>query len=79
MPDCMKRDALRHGLLTPRLPDRDVCFRVEVKLASTSDLVKGFGCRQAYESPSCRNPRATIDDYGDFHLRPMPPMVQPPL
>jgi hypothetical protein len=26
--------------------------------------VKGFGCRQAYESLSCRNPRATGDGYG---------------
>jgi hypothetical protein len=39
-------------------------------------MVKGFGCRQAYESPSCRNPRATIDDYGDFGFRLMSSSVR---
>jgi len=42
-------------------------------------MVKGFGCRQAYESLSCRNPRATIDGYGDFELRPMSAMARPAL
>ncbi len=32
----------------------------EAKFTSTSEMVKGFGCRQAYESPSCRNPRARL-------------------
>ena len=45
--------------------------------ASTTAMVKGFGCRQAYESLSCRNPRATIDGYGDFELRPMSAMARP--
>ena len=40
-------------------------------------MVKGFGCRQAYESLSCRNPRATVDGYGDFELRPMSAMARP--
>jgi hypothetical protein len=31
-----------------------------------AEMVKGFGCREAYESLSCRNPRATGDGYGDF-------------
>ncbi len=31
-----------------------------------NEMVKGFGCRQAYESLSCRKPRATVDGYGDF-------------
>jgi hypothetical protein len=31
--------------------------------------VKGFGCREAYESLSCRNPRATGYGYGDFDSR----------
>lgn len=34
-------------------------------------MVKGFGCRQAYESLSCRNPRAIVGGYGDFDLWPM--------
>jgi len=42
-------------------------------------MVKGFGRRQAYESLSCRNPRATVDGYGDFDLRPMSAMVLLPL
>jgi hypothetical protein len=46
--------------------DGDVGFQKIGELISTADMVKGFGCRQAYESPSCRNPPATIDDYGDF-------------
>ena len=40
-------------------------------------MVKGFGCRQAYESLSCRNPRATVDGYGDFELRPISAMARP--
>jgi len=44
----------------------------------TSYKVKGFGCRQAYESLSCRNPRATVDGYGDFDLRSMSAMARPP-
>ncbi|CAH1654982.1 hypothetical protein CHELA20_53930 [Hyphomicrobiales bacterium] len=42
-------------------------------------MVKGFGCRQAYESLSCRNPRATVDGYGDFELRPMSALARPAL
>ncbi len=34
-------------------------------------MVKGFGCRQAYESLPCWNPRATVGGYGNFVLRPM--------
>jgi hypothetical protein len=40
-----------------------------------TDMVKGFGCREAYESLSRRNPRATVDDYGDFDLRLMSAMA----
>ncbi|WP_210326179.1 hypothetical protein, partial [Oricola nitratireducens] len=40
--------------------------------------VKVFGCRQAYESLSCRNPRATGEGYGDFDLRLMSAMVRRP-
>ena len=46
---------------------------------STVDMLKGFGCRQAYESLSCRNPRGTVDGYGDFDLRAMSAMVLLPL
>jgi hypothetical protein len=42
-----------------------------------SEMVKGFGCRQAYESLSCRNPRSTVGGYGDFELRPMSAMARP--
>lgn len=44
-------------------------------VALTTDMLKGFGCRQAYESLSCRNPRATVDGYGDFSLRLMSAMA----
>jgi hypothetical protein len=31
-----------------------------------TDMLKGFGCRQAYESLSCRNPRAADDGLWDL-------------
>jgi len=31
--------------------------------------VKGFGCRQAYESLSCRNPRSAFSELWDFVCR----------
>ena len=31
-----------------------------------AEMVKGFGCRQAYESPSCRNPRSAYSGLWDF-------------
>jgi hypothetical protein len=40
-----------------------------------SAYVKSFGRRQAYESPRGRNPRATVDGYGDFDLRLMSGMA----
>ncbi|GLS21579.1 hypothetical protein GCM10007874_45960 [Labrys miyagiensis] len=46
-------------------------------MARTAAKVKGFGCREAYESLSCRNPRATVDGYGDFDLRLMSAMARP--
>lgn len=45
-----------------------VCFQEAAKLISTADVLKGFGCRQAYESLSCRNPRAAEIAYGDLGL-----------
>lgn len=42
-----------------------------------TDMVKSFGCRQAYESLSCRNPRATVDSYGDFDFRLVSVMARP--
>jgi len=42
-----------------------------------TDKVKGFGCRQAYESLSCRNRRSTVDVYGDFDFRLMSAMARP--
>ena len=41
-------------------------------------MVKVFGCRQAYESLSCRNPWTTCEGYGDFDLRLMSTMVRRP-
>jgi hypothetical protein len=40
-----------------------------VSVISSAEMVKGFGCREAYESLSCRNPRATGYGYGDFDPR----------
>lgn len=31
-----------------------------------TELLKGFGCREAYESLSCRNPRAQLMAMGIF-------------
>lgn len=39
--------------------------------------VKSFGRRQAYESPRGRNPRATVEGYGDFNLRLMSARARP--
>lgn len=47
----------------------DVCFRANAARRPMTGTAKGFGCRQAYESLSCRNPRATDYGYGDFGLR----------
>jgi hypothetical protein len=33
-----------------------------------ADLVKVFGCRQAYENRPCTNPRAAVMVYGDFEF-----------
>lgn len=39
--------------------------------------MKSFGRRQAYESPRGRNPRGTVDGYGDFDLRPKSATARP--
>jgi len=54
---------------------RVVRFREAAKPICMADMVKGFGCRQAYESLSCRNPRATGYGYGDFEFRLMSAMA----
>ena len=54
-------------------------FRETFNNIWTAAMVKGFGCRQAYESLSCRNPRATVDGYGDFDVWPMSTMARSPL
>jgi hypothetical protein len=43
-----------------------------------SAFVKSFGRWQAYESPRGRNPRATVDAYGDFEFRLMSGVARPP-
>ena len=50
---------------------RNVGFQEFSGIARMSGMMKGFGCREAYESLPCRNPRATVDGYGDFDLQPM--------
>lgn len=40
-----------------------------------TDMLKGFGCRQAYESLSCRNPRAADDGLWGFVFRSVPGSV----
>ena len=52
-----------------------VCFSGLAPESRTSAFVKSFGRRQAYESPRGRNPRGTVDGYGDFDLRPMSAMA----
>ena len=49
-----------------------VCFQEAAKPTSTADMLKGFGCRQAYESLSCRNPRAADDCLWGFVPRGVP-------
>src|SRR6478609_11933630 len=46
-----------------------VCFEVLAKPTTTADMVKGFGCRQAYESLSCRNPRSAFSELWGFVYR----------
>jgi hypothetical protein len=53
----------------------DVGFQEAAMLISMSDLLKGFGCRQAYESLSCRNPRAADDCLWGFVPRGVPAPV----
>lgn len=43
--------------------------------SAMTEMVKGFGCQQAYESLSCRNPRGTVEVYGDFDFRLMSAMA----
>ena len=40
-----------------------------------AEMLKGFGCRQAYESLSCRNPRAAGDELWGFMFRGVPAPV----
>lgn len=40
-----------------------------------ADMLKGFGCRQAYESLSCRKPRAADDCLWGFVPRGVPAPV----
>lgn len=58
----------------PRLI-RNVCYRAMANIISTADMMKGFGCREAYESLPCRNPRGTVEVYGDFDFRLMSAMA----
>jgi hypothetical protein len=53
----------------------NVCFQAAAKLTSTADMLKGFGCRQAYESLSCRNPRAAGGELWGFVFRGVPAPV----
>jgi hypothetical protein len=53
----------------------DVSFWGSAPVISTSEMLKGFGCRQAYESLSCRNPRAADDYLWGFGPRGVPAPV----
>ena len=53
----------------------DVRFRVQVRFASTAEIVKSFGRRQAYESLACRNPRAACCELWRFVLPGVPAPV----
>lgn len=55
----------------------DVRFLAGYPGSGQSASVKSFGCRQAYESPRGRNPRAAVGGYGDFDLRLMSAMARP--
>jgi len=59
----------------PSVLQQHVRFWLPIASAGMTDMLKGFGCLKAYESLSCRNPRATGDDYGDFELRLMSAMA----
>ena len=50
-------------------------FSPPISMSGPTTIVKSFGRRQAYESPRGRNPRGTVDGYGDFDLRPMSAMA----
>ncbi|MER8947189.1 hypothetical protein, partial [Mesorhizobium sp. M0809] len=71
------------GLPNPLLVDvahqENVRYRFLGARSSRFASVKSFGRRQAYETLRGRNPRATVDGYGDFELRPMSAITQPPL
>jgi len=47
-------------------------FQEKLKLRPMTGLVKGFGCRQAYESLSCRNLRSARVELWGFVFRGMP-------
>ena len=53
----------------------NVSFRDRLWVAEHPRLLKGFGCRQAYESLSCRNPRAAGDFLWGFVPRGVPAAV----
>lgn len=64
---------------TPVMPPKpDVRLQEMATQVFATAMLKGFGCREAYESLSCRNPRATVDGYGDFSLRLMSATAWPP-
>ena len=57
----------------------DVRYCAANSRSCQSPSVKSFGRREAYESPRGRNPRATVDGYGDFELRPMSALARLPV
>lgn len=54
---------------------RMAAYRRAIPTNGQSGVVKSFGRRQAYESPRGKNPRGTVDGYGDFALRPKSAMA----
>lgn len=60
----LRKAAINDG----RLQDADV-------VRAMTGMLKGFGCRQVYESLSCRNPRAADDCLWEFVSRGVPAPV----
>jgi hypothetical protein len=55
----------------PSLGVRYVCFQEMAESAPVTEMVKVFGCRQAYENRPCRNPRDCGDGLWGFWILPI--------
>lgn len=65
------RDQKKANLLASSNPSEvsdDVCSQEMGKVTLMTNMLKGFGCHQAYESLSCRNLRAAAVSYADLYF-----------